>query len=154
MSIHKYLTSTLPLDIVILIYEYDSTYRIFNNKKFNEYIMNYKINKKIRNYFDELFEEGNLWKMSFGTFAKYNNDIKNNEVWLNDNYNILFNRIDNYVLFAIVPIQICDTNIYDGFICSYGDFNNIPNEIINKYKLSVYIFNGVIQNNTLMLYIR
>ena len=166
MSIHKYLTSAFPLGIVILIYEYDPTYRVFN-KKFNEYIINYKINKKIRNYFDELLEEGNLWTTPFGTFAKYNNDIGNTNTWLNVNYNILFNRFDNYVLFAIVPIHIhntydeydeCDRyeryERYDGYICSYGDLNNIPNEITNKYKLPVYIFNGVIDNNALMLYIK
>ena len=154
MSIHNYLTSKLPIGIVISIYEYDPTYRICNDKKFNDYIINYKINKKIRNYIDGLLEDGCLWITPFGTFTNYEEDVSNNDIWLDIHYNILFNRFDNYVLFSIVPKYINNTNIYDGFICYYRDFENIPNEIINQYRLFAYIFNGVIKNDQMMLYIK
>ena len=78
MSIHKYLTNNLTLGIVIKIYEYYPKYKICMTENFNAEIMNYKIIKKIRSYFDNLLEDGFLWNTPYGTFSYYKDDIINN----------------------------------------------------------------------------
>lgn len=107
---------------------------------------------KIRNYFDGLFEDGCLWSNSYGTFTKHETDVKPNKIWLNTNYKILLNRVDNYILFAIVPEDISETNTYDGFACSYGELTNIPNEITEKYQLPMFIFNRDVNNDEIVVY--
>ena len=47
-------------------------------ENFNAEIMNYKIIKKIRSYFDNLLEDGFLWNTPYGTFSNYKDDIINN----------------------------------------------------------------------------
>jgi hypothetical protein len=154
MSIHKYLTSIFPLGIVINIYEYDPTYRIFKNKEFNIEIINYKDRKKIRYYFDELFSDRCVWTTHYGKFSHYKEDVNINDTWLGITYNILLNRYNNYVLFAIVPQNIYDTLLYDGFLCSYSNIGKVPNDIKNKYKLPIYFFNGLLFNDQTLMYIR
>jgi hypothetical protein len=108
---------------------------------------------KIRNYFDGLFEDGCLWSTQYGTFTKHEADVKPNKIWLNTNYKILLNRVDNYILFAIVPQDISETNNYDGFACSYGELTNIPNEVTEKYQLPMFIFNRAVNNDEMVCYI-
>ena len=47
MSIYNILVTLLPLEIVIKIYAYEPTYRIFKNINFNIKLKNYKIIKKL-----------------------------------------------------------------------------------------------------------
>ena len=108
---------------------------------------------KICNYFDGLFEDGCLWSNQYGTFTKHETDVKPNKIWLNTNYKILLNKVDNYILFAIVPQDISETNAYDGFTCSYGELTNIPNEVTKKYQLPMFIFNRDINNDEMVFYI-
>ena len=121
--------------------------------QFNTEIMNYKIIKKIRSYFDSLLEDGYLWNTPYGTFSYYKDDIINN-IWLGHIYNVSIKRFENYILFSIIPYNINNIISYDGFICSYENITNIPNDIINKYLLSAYIFDSIIKNDQFILYIR
>jgi len=113
---------------------------------------NSAIHARIRDYFDCLLDDGCIWRTPYGVFAQRVEDIGNNP-WLNTDYKILLTRVDNYVMFAIVPPHVCETIVYDGFACSYGDINTVPNDIQEKYQSPVYMFNGVIDNAAIVMYI-
>jgi hypothetical protein len=114
---------------------------------------NSAIHTRVRDYFDGLLHDGCLWQTPYGTFARNAEDV-GNKPWLNTDYKILFNRVDNYVLFAIVPDHVCDTNTYDGFACTYGDLDTVPNEITEKYLSPAFVFNNATINNAaIVMYI-
>lgn len=110
------------------------------------------IHARIRDYIDGLLDDGCIWRTPYGTFARNAEDV-GNKPWLNTDYKILLTRVDNHVLFAIVPDHIQETDTYDGFACSYGDINTVPNVIQDKYPCPVYMFNGVIDNAAIVMYI-
>ncbi len=111
---------------------------------------NSAIHTRIRDYFDCLLDDGCLWQTPYGTFARNAEDVGNN-TWLNTDYKILLNRVDNYVMFAIVPHHICETSVYDGFACTYGDLDTVPNEITEKYLCPTHVFNNDVVNNALIV---
>jgi hypothetical protein len=115
-------------------------------------ILDTAIHTRIRDYFDCLLDDGCLWRTPYGTFARNAEDVGNN-TWLNTDYKLLLTRVDNYVMFAIVPQHVCETSVYDGFACCYCDINTVPNDIQEKYQSPVYMFNGVIDNAAIVIYI-
>ncbi len=109
------------------------------------------IHARIRDYFDSLLDDGCLWHTPYGTFARRVEDVFANNPWLNTDYKILLHRVDNYVIFAIVPPHICETTEYDGFACCYGDLDTVPSEITGKYPCPTHVFNNDVVNNDLIV---
>ena len=109
------------------------------------------IHTRIRDYFDCLLDDGCLWHTPYGVFARNAEDLSNNNIWLNTDYKILLHRVDNYVMFAIVPQHVCETSAYDGFACCYGHLDTVPNEITDKYPCPTHVFNNDVVNNALIV---
>ena len=114
MSLHNILTSFFPLGIVIKIYEYDPTYKIFKNIDFNEELKNYKIIKNIRCYFDGLLEDGCIWKNKYGIFKQFEENDKNDNIYIGYEYDVFVKNFDIYSFFTIIPhslkyVKECDT---------------------------------------------
>ena len=171
MSIHNFLISCFPLGIVIKIYEYDTTYKIFKNIDFNEELKNYKIIKNIRSYFDGLLEDGCIWENKYGIFTQFEENYNINIYY---KYDVFIKNCDIYSLFAIIPyclkyVKECDTlyqippeldfiqiKSYDGYVSLHENIENIPNDIKNKYNLAAYIYdrNLNIPNNRIIMYIK
>jgi hypothetical protein len=117
----------------------------------NNASINSAIHTRIRDYFDCLLDDGCLWQTPYGTFARRVEDVFANNTWLNTEYKILLHRVDNYVMFAIVPPHVCETSVYDGFACTYGDLDTVPNEITEKYLCPTHVFNNDVVNNALIV---
>lgn len=116
--------------------------------------VNLAIHTRIRDYFDCLLVDGCIWRTPYGMFARNAEDAGNNNTWLNTDYKILLHRVDNYVMFAIVPPHVCETSVYDGFACCYGHLDTVPNDISNKYKCPAFVFNNTtINNSVIVMYI-
>ena len=114
-------------------------------------ILDAAIHTRIRDYFDCLLDDGCLWHTPYGVFARNAEDLSNNNIWLNTDYKILLHRVDNYVMFAIVPQHVCETSAYDGFACCYGHLDTVPNEITDKYPCPTHVFNNDVVNNALIV---
>ena len=114
-------------------------------------ILDTAIHTRIRDYFDCLLDDGCLWRTPYGTFARNAEDAGNNNIWLNTDYKILLHRVDNYVMFAVVPQHVCETSVYDGFACSYGNLDTVPIDIQEKYKCPAFVFNNATINNAVIV---
>ena len=114
-------------------------------------ILDTAIHTRIRDYFDCLLDDGCIWRTPYGVFTRNAEDAGNNNIWLNTDYKILLHRVDNYVMFAVVPQHVCETSVYDGFACLYGDLDTVPNEITKKYQCPTHLFNNNVVNNALIV---